>query len=205
MTSFIEVYDNALTGEECKILISQFEKSQNKTEGGLISYDKFVVDHSRKQSIEINPSFSNGDIISNIIKCKLDKCIEKYNNKYPDMLDSIGSWSCEEHYNFQKYDGKDDGFKKWHCDSGSKSSCSRILVWMFYLNNAQSGTDYMYYSNINAKRGRCIIWPASITHVHRSHLPNKGLKYIVTGWVSFDDRTDNHPLPRIKPKRMGIF
>ena len=35
-----------------------------------------------------------------------------------------------------------------------------------------------------SKKGRLVIWPASWTHFHRSE-PNKGLKYIISGWYSF--------------------
>ena len=54
-----------------------------------------------------------------------------------------------------------------------------------YLNNAQSGTDFMHFSNVRAKMGRCVIWPAFWTHLHKGVIPNKGLKYIITGWASF--------------------
>jgi len=184
-SNFIEIYDNTLSKKECEILINQFEKSNHK-EGVILTGDGYAIKPDVKKCRQFGWKLSDTSVVSNIIKSHLSGCIEKYNKKYPEMLDNLDSWNCEDRYSFQKYDGKDDGFKRWHCDSGGKSSCSRVLVWMFYLNNAQSGTDYMYYPNINAKRGRCIIWPASITHVHRSHLPNKGLKYIVTGWVSFD-------------------
>ena len=43
----------------------------------------------------------------------------------------------------------------------------------------------MNYPTVNAKMGRCVIWPAAWTHVHRGVTPNKGLKYIVTGWVTY--------------------
>ena len=184
-SNFIEIYDNTLSKKECEILINQFEKSNHK-EGVILTGDGYAIKPDVKKCRQFGWKLSDTSVVSNIIKSHLSGCIEKYNKKYPEMLDNLDSWNFEDRYSFQKYDGKDDGFKRWHCDSGGKSSCSRVLVWMFYLNNAQSGTDYMYYPNINAKRGRCIIWPASITHVHRSHLPNKGLKYIVTGWVSFD-------------------
>ncbi len=184
-SNFIEIYDNTLSKKECEILINQFEKSNHK-EGVILTGDGYAIKPDVKKCRQFGWKLSDTSVVSNIIKSHLSGCIEKYNKKYPEMLDNLDSWNCEDRYSFQKYDGKDDGFKRWHCDSGGKSSCSRVLVWMFYLNNAQSGTDYMYYPNINAKMGRCVIWPASITHVHRSHLPNKGLKYIVTGWVSFD-------------------
>ena len=55
---------------------------------------------------------------------------------------------------------------------------------MFYLNDAKSGTEFKHFSTVDAKMGRGIIWPATFTHMHRSE-SNKGLKYIVSGWMSF--------------------
>ena len=56
---------------------------------------------------------------------------------------------------------------------------------MFYLNDAKSGTDFMYHSTVQGKLGRCVIWPATWDYTHRSQLPNEGLKYIVTGWLNY--------------------
>ena len=60
------------------------------------------------------------------------------------------------------------------------------MAWMFYLNDAKCGTEFLNYPTVQAKRGRCVIWPAFWTHVHKGQLPNIGLKYIVTGWISFE-------------------
>ena len=62
----------------------------------------------------------------------------------------------------------------------------RVLAWMFYLNDAKSGTEFLNYPKVKAKKGRGIVWPAFWTHVHRSEA-NKGVKYIVTGWGSIDE------------------
>ena len=59
----------------------------------------------------------------------------------------------------------------------------RVFVWGFYLNNAP-GTEFMFYPNVSGKEGRCVIFPASFNYMHRS-CPNKGIKYIVTGWISY--------------------
>ena len=61
---------------------------------------------------------------------------------------------------------------------------------MLYLNNAKSGTRFYYPDLIqnkvvNAKRGRIVIWPAYWTHPHSGVTPNKGDKYIATGWYIF--------------------
>ena len=49
--------------------------------------------------------------------------------------------------------------------------------------------EFMHYSTVRAKIGRCVIWPVGYTHVHRGVTPNKDVKYIITGWASFKDYT----------------
>ena len=183
--SFIEIYDNVLTKKECDIVISQFEKCDKIREGGLSKEGHFTIDRGYKQCLELpDLKFSDGDIISNIVKKGLLECMSQYKKKYSGLY-YISKWSYNNRYNFQKYETKEDGFKSWHSEHGPGLSSHRMLAWMIYLNNAKSGTEFMYHSNVNAKRGRCVIWPSGFTHCHRG-APNKGLKYIVTGWVSFD-------------------
>ena len=87
-------------------------------------------------------------------------------------------------YTFKKFEGEDAGFKTWHYEHGPNDTMSkRVLVWAFYLNDAP-GTDFMFYPNVSGKEGRCVIFPASFNYMHRS-CPNKGIKYIVTGWITY--------------------
>ena len=182
--NFIEIYDNVLTGHECEILINQFEKSEDHKPGYLLDSDgKEIIDTDWKQSVEIKNLFlSDGSIISNIIKPRLLPCIDKYNRKYRS-LSALTSWQYDEGYTFKKFEGEDAGFKKWHTEH-CVGSLDRIFVWAFYLNNAKSGTEFMHYPTVRAKLGSCVIWPSSWTHVHRS-APNKGVKYYVSGWVTY--------------------
>ena len=60
------------------------------------------------------------------------------------------------------------------------------MAWMFYLNDAKSGTEFANYPTINAKMGRCVIWPSFWTHLHKGVIPNRGIKYIATGWFVYD-------------------
>ncbi len=184
-SNFIRIYDNALTKKECDILISTFEKSE-KIPGTLYRDDEIVEDHSYKKCIEMpDLKFSNGLSIDNIIKHSLIKCGEKYVNTYKGSFFNLSPWELDDIYSFQKYETEDDGFKKWHTEHGpSPIPAKRILAWMFYLNNAKSGTDFLNFPNVRAKMGRCVIWPAGWEHLHRG-APNKGLKYIVTGWISY--------------------
>ena len=180
--SFIEVYDNTLTSEECEKLIELFEV--NPTKGYGVS-GGFNVNMVVKKDIEIACHFEDESEISFIILNGLNEAIKKYHEKYMNGLESTSKWQIDGEYNFQKYEFEDDGYKVWHCEHGpTEDSSKRILAWMIYLNDAESGTEFMYFPKLEAKQGRCVIWPAGWTHAHKSE-DNKGLKYIATGWVSY--------------------
>ena len=185
--TYIETYKNVLTHSECETIIKYFEQ-QPKVEGVIgISQDK--SDKTRKSCLELpGLAFSNikYELISNIIFPVICQCLEKYKKKYKE-LDLLQRWNICNNYNIQKYSTLNDGYKIWHCEQGMENETSgRILSWMFYLNNSKSGTEFLRYSNIKPKAGNFIIWPAGWTHMHKGETPNKGLKYIITGWVEYD-------------------
>ena len=184
--SFIEIYDKALSSKECNILISQFENHPKKTEGMVYTNGVRTFNRDVKDSLEIDdPSFSDPTIITSIISTSLNKCFAKYRKKHSTLNDQVFSHlKFDNLYTFKKFEGKNGGFKKWHCEHGMDDITSkRILVWSFYLNNC-SGTDFMYYPNVSGKKGRCVIFPASFNYMHKS-APNKGVKYYVSGWISY--------------------
>mgnify|MGYP003120842194 CR=1 FL=1 len=187
-SDFIEIYDNALSAQECDILIDLFKKSK-KMPGLVVSGGKWKTKPEVKKGVEVEDlRFSNADPISQIIRPALFNAITGYVNKYPEFDNYLNEWTYSDNYTFKKFEEEDDGFKQWHCEH-VPGCTSRILVWMFYLNDAKSGTDFMRFPTVRAKRGRVILWPASWTHIHRSQLPNKGLKYIISGWVSYKYNT----------------
>ena len=181
--SFIEVYDNVLSSHECDSLINYFENSP--TVSGVCWRDKeSICDSNIKKSIEMeNCFFSNKNLVSKIILPKLMSHMKKYKTKYQSLMHT-STIGVEDLYSYKKFESEDDGFKVWHTEHGcSDVSSRRVLVWTFYVNDAKSGTEFFHYPTVKAKRGRCVIWPAGFTHVHRSK-KNKGLKYIISGWAS---------------------
>tara|TARA_B100001996_G_scaffold38207_1_gene28053 strand:- start:230 stop:823 length:594 start_codon:yes stop_codon:yes gene_type:complete len=186
-SDYFGIYDNALSKKECEIIINQFEKSEQGP--GKVYLDGVLQEvPAYKKCMTLDASnFDDGSVITNIVRPQLAKCNQRYNFEQPQLRE-ISRWSLYSNYSIQKYETEDDGYKEWHAEAGGSGPVSnRILAWMFYLNNAKSGTEFMNYPTIRAKMGRCVIWPAGWTHVHRGVTPNKGLKYIVTGWITFDE------------------
>ena len=180
---FIEIYDHALSKKECEILINQFEKSDDQSAG--TTSDGYKPEEKKCAQLSVN--LNDQSVISTVVKPHLVSHIERYNEKYRDYLYYTSTWNFYREALLQKYDGKEDGYKVWHCEHNSEKSCSkRIMAWMFYLNDAKCGTEFYDRPTIKAKRGRCVIWPAFWTHMHRGVTPNIGLKYIITGWFSYD-------------------
>ena len=183
--SFIEIYDKALSSNDCNMLISQFEKHPNKSEGKIFRDYVETVDKDFKDSLEIDlPRFSEPTVITSIISNSLNKCLDRYRKKYSMLNNYMSHYKYYDGYTFKKFEGNGGGYKVWHHEHGPNDIMSkRVLVWAFYLNDC-SGTDFMFYPNVSGKEGRCVIFPASFNYMHRS-APNKGIKYYVSGWISY--------------------
>ena len=186
-TNFIGTYPNALTKRECEILINQFEKSP-QYRGVTLKEQKDgmqvpVEDPSVKKCVQLVDKFlMDGSVISTIIKPALEKGLNAYCQKHQALFNT-SNWGLDGPYCFQKYVTEEDVYKTWHCEQSVGAPC-RVGAWMFYLNNAKSGTEFMNHPNIQGRAGSLYIWPAAWTHMHRG-APNKGLKYIITGWMSY--------------------
>jgi hypothetical protein len=185
--NFIEKYDNMISRESCEHLMNLFEKDPNKYEG-LVGGS---IDHTLKKSTSIDLFFdseddsppSNNQPINEIIYPPLVEGLKRYKRKYP-LIDKTTEWSLNSDYVMQRF-AESEGYFAKHCEQEGLTS-KRMLVWMFYLNDAKSGTRF-YHQNVNmkAKAGRLVIWPAGWTHMHSGIIPNRGDKYMVTGWFSF--------------------
>ena len=177
--NFIEIYDDALSSENCDKLIDYFNKSP-QGEGMVGDYK---VDYIQKKSTELlNITFSLHPFTFQLISSTLQEYTDKYVKKY-SLLKHMEKWGVDDGFTLKKFEGEDEGFKSWHTEH-CMTFPKRLLVWMFYLNDAQSGTEFHYYPNIESKQGRLVIWPAGWTHFHKGVTPNKGVKYIMSGWYS---------------------
>ena len=178
--NFIEIYDEALPLDNCDKLIEYF--NNNPQAAGRVGNRALLPDH--KKSIELNDSlFSLHPLSYQLISSTLKEYTDKYVEKYIP-LQHMEKWGVDDEFTLKKFEGEDEGYKVWHTEH-CITYPDRILVWMFYLNDAQSGTQFYNYPKIESKKGRLVIWPAGWTHYHKGVTPNKGIKYITSGWYSF--------------------
>ena len=189
--NFIGEYKNALSKEECKLIIQYFEESQDKRPGVLYDMeDGAVVDKSRKDSTDLILGWEDEVMPSFILDNALFKGAQQYRESHPGV-DEISPWGPDELYNIQKYK-PNQGFHRVHCESGNKGN-PRVLAWMFYLNTVTDGggTRFPEYDlDVRAEVGKLLIWPAFFTHIHHGIVSETQTKYIATGWFVYADPPD---------------
>ena len=94
--------------------------------------------------------------------------------------------------NLQWYSAGRGGYPYWHCelfprDPGCET-LHRHLLWTLYLNDEFSAgeTEFLFQQRrIVPRTGSLLIAPTAFTHTHRGNRPQRGDKYIATGWILF--------------------
>ena len=96
-------------------------------------------------------------------------------------------------FNLQRY-APGEGFRQWHCDwtisDEATEPVNRVLAWVLYCNSVEeAGTDFHWQQHHEeAERGKLVIFPASPSHIHRSHVSEEHSKTIATGWINAGSR-----------------
>ena len=107
-------------------------------------------------------------------------------------LDRVDPFEINFSFNMQRF-LPGEGYHKFHNERASFDTRDRCGVWMIYLNDAKSGTEFPCQEIIlEPKQGLCAVWPAYYTHPHKGVTPNRGDKYIVTGWINFLNPNDEN-------------
>ena len=124
----------------------------------------------------------------------MHKCTKKYIKEYPRVIGEKVTFDVREPTNLQYYPAG-GGFKTYHCERSSEEEpqSSRLLVFMTYLNTVtdEGGTHFIHQNKtINAVKGKTVIWPCDWPWTHKGIISPTQEKYIMTGWYSFNKRTN---------------
>ena len=96
-------------------------------------------------------------------------------------------------FNLQRY-APGEGFKRWHCDwtisDEATEPMNRVLAWILYCNDLDSGgTEFLWQEHHEpAERGKLLIFPAGLSHIHRGRVNERATKTIATGWINAGSR-----------------
>jgi len=188
--SGIEEYPNAFDKDFCQEVIRHFETlddnrviNANRQGHGFVTDDRIVFDWAHTQGV-YHYDYKICDYF-------YEKLKEIYTNEY------MQKYSILQHSKQHSAKGMNvqrtsphQGYHAWHAEAACKSSACRVVNYMVYLNNVEEGgeTEFLYQGKrIAPEEGKLVIFPTAFTHPHRGNPIYKGLKYIITGWYTYDE------------------
>ena len=171
----------------CDDIITYYEKNklkqkQGQTSGGL------DLETKNRRDISLSPKELKlpENQIFKIYFESLFKCYEDYNIQWPILSEIVNNLNIGM-FNIGKY-MPGQHFQKLHCERAGLSTLHRLFAFMTYLNDVKEGgsTYFNHYDlDIKPKKGLTLLWPAEWTHSHKGNVLKSGLKYIITGWLTF--------------------
>ncbi len=188
---YIQVYENTLDPEFCKELIDMFESNTqlyNKV-------DKAAVAGEKTYFNQINITENMNDIQSfksyhNKLVSVGRKIVSDYINILPSPVYPTNYTNTWENFRMKRYmPGGYEGFGL-HGDATHTGTISRWLAFFWYLNDVEEGgtTTFLYHEDevigsVEAKQGRCLVFPPLWTYPHKGDPPMSGPKYIVGSYL----------------------
>jgi hypothetical protein len=185
---YILEIDNVFSKEFCEDVISRFEGDERKVIGSTVG----GVDEKIKKSMDL--PISTPDL----------------RGDWQDVIDQVGNRVIKALINYQEHvhiEGLDrcssihktinnatigfpqiqrtskDGFYTWHHDS----YLNRIFTYIIYLNDVEEGvggtTEFLCGKHVQPKTGKLVLFPATLTYVHRGTKLKNGVKYLITNFV----------------------
>ena len=202
MENFIYTKKNAISSKLCNAFIENYKKDKHLKKPGVVGEG---IEHYGKKSTDItfNPSYQAhprwGPLLKEllpVIKFHLDFYYHKYmiieTQEHPDLPVATNTWMDPlvplQNFNLQHYK-PGEGFYNWHSERATAGAGSeRVLAWMFYLNNINTGggTEFYHFNHTEKpEQGKIVIFSSEWIHVHKGEIAPFEDKYILTGWCGF--------------------
>ena len=184
MDSFIFEKRNSLGSEDCRLIRRYFEKHPFDHVIGSFAGE---VDSLKKESTDLPMDLLKDNVVNSLICPQLKIACDEYKKIHPH-LNNVSRWGVDKEYNLQRY-YPNQGYYALHCENDANPGCiRRVLAWMIYLNDIEDGggTSFPQHNKIiKSEEGKCVIWPAYWTHIHKGIVSKTKTKYIATGWFSW--------------------
>ena len=188
---FLGIFDNVADESYCQKVIDHFEKVKTisrREHENISSLQKdnqvyFMMNETDSVTMD-----ANSIILEGFVKA-LSKSLDEYKKQYPILIDGIGRYDINNDVKIQRtFPGQ--GYHVWHCENNDAVYGRRMIVVSLYLNTCEEGgeTEYLYqHRRIKPQAGRMVLAPTGWTHPHRGNPPLKGVKYMINGWLEYND------------------
>ena len=184
VSTFIETYD--IDPSVCDEIVEFFDRNRDHAQPGRLG-EHPRVDKAMKDSLDITISIKSYGQFETFFDCLIEH-VKTYLQTYyyGTGADGLGALWFSQHANIQWYP-KGGGYPAVHCERDRIEYCQRALVWMLYLTDTPGGgTAFPHQEVITpCEKGKLIVWPSDMTHMHHGVVSNTHEKMIFTGWIDF--------------------
>lgn len=190
----IQLYDSELHMKYQGVTASGLDKSVKDTEDMMIPENEEWEEINRRLSNELQKH----------VKLYTEKIGDKENFKkennfgtaYHHLQDTLIQPTS---FMIQKYD-QQKGKYIYHNDSSNEPTQSRVLTYLWYLNDVEEGGETEFFGGtfrIKPESGKLLLFPACWCYPHRGNIPISSNKYIVTGWLYTETKKYTKQTPKI--------
>jgi hypothetical protein len=191
------VYTNkSIPINTCQSIIQKYEEHKEQVYPGVTGsgLNKNIKDTNDLMIPDTDEWDEINTILSNELTLNLKKYTEqieqgenyKKDKNYGQEFNHLDPYvfidSC---FMIQKYD-KQKGKYVYHNDSLVLSDKSRVITFLWYLNDITEGGETEFFggsTRIIPEAGKILLFPALWTYPHRGNVPISSDKYIITGWL----------------------
>ena len=184
--SYIRIYDNVLSQDECKAIIDEYSNSNewknpivNRPEGLEIN-KKFrnceVIPLSIEEIISVN--YSVRKFIDNFLFKKINAAVDQYRKEYKECNVKYDSG-----YDLLRY--PKGGYYCQHTDSYTETT--RTLSMTINLNTDYQGGELSFYGDdlkIRTNAGSAILFPSNFMFPHEIKDVTEGTRYSIVTWFT---------------------
>jgi hypothetical protein len=189
----IGIFKNVASQEFCNQIIEGFEKNIDKTynrQDPTLKSKRLYSSSADKKDLSIDINEIDRELGHKFVDNCINPTWKLYRNKY-EILNDHGFKNFGIHSLKVQKTNPGGGYHTFHCEQGASFTAQRFGVYTFYLNDVEEGgeTEFLYQNfRVSPERGMMCYFPASWSHTHRGNPPLSNVKYIVTGWMIFNEK-----------------
>ena len=160
------VIDNALTDDQCDLLIAEADGKMNDSFGPPRNYSYYEFPATHQLCVNVGSAIVN-----------------EYIKKYPEINSTFDPWEVD-HFRLKRFD-PGQHYEVWHCEHSIRNPF-RLAACILYLSDHNCGTEFMTGEMVKSKKGRAIMFPAFWTHFHRGQLcPDHKTRFIMSFYLTY--------------------
>lgn len=177
MHQYLQVYDSVFTAEFCSELIQHFD-----------TQSRYWEEEGRLTALSLRDR-EPWAVVWGQLREQITTVVNRLALQYSSDVNCREWWPNDyaiETARIKRYDPQRNQCFPPHVDVDRRANSSRFLSFLFYLNDSDAGTHFVNMDRvIDARQGRCLMFPPQWQFPHEGLAPQGGSKYIVSSYLHY--------------------